>query len=97
MESVSSCEQCNSIARDLNRAYSEAWQGGSAQTQSTWAEFYRLIVGTDAEFEQAQARMPMAGARSQARINDALGKKFYHQSRTGHKVPWSFRIWMEMR
>jgi len=82
------CEECEAIARELGKAYADAWTSCDQASRDAWTATYSLIGGTEEDAERAEALVPAARFRHPLRINRALHRKFAHEARSAHKVSW---------
>jgi hypothetical protein len=88
MTNPASCDECEAIARELDEAYLEAWISSDQTTRDAWIATYKLIGGTEEDAARADELIPRARIRNPLRIRQALVKKFTHEARSRHKVPW---------
>jgi hypothetical protein len=86
MNNRSSCEECQAIARELGEAYAEAWNSADQASRDAWAATYNLIGGTENDAERAEELIPRARFRDPLPVNQALRRRFVHETRSGHKV-----------
>jgi hypothetical protein len=85
----SSCEECQSIARELNGAYAEA----HSQERPAAKALYALIGGTEEDAKRADqlvlsyAYQPASVLpRLPNRLGEAIRRRRRHTARTGHKL-----------
>lgn len=91
------CAECREIAEAIQTAYAEAWNSGTPEFRDTWQAVYRMIGGTEEDFERAEAllrqyRIQPPGpdlwlAQAHSPIGRALRRKLAHESFSGHKIP----------
>src|ERR1700756_627564 len=81
------CADCSAIARELAQAYKDTWKSSNSKSKAAWIATYRMIGGTEADVKLAEKLIPVASFQDPSPVQQALRKKWRHQSRTGHKVP----------
>lgn len=92
------CPECCEIAEEVQTAYAEAWASATPELRRAWQAVYRMIGGTEEDFERAEAllRPFKVGYRpgpdlwlppARSPIARALHRKLAHEAFTGHKIP----------
>jgi hypothetical protein len=89
MSDFVSCQECEAIVQELRDAYADAWSFSGQESKDAWVATYKMIGGTEEDATRAEDLAPAAQFREPLRINRAIHRKFAHEARSGHKVPWA--------
>jgi hypothetical protein len=92
--SNAACDECQMIAEEISEAYSAIHLelSSNPDAKEAWLARNKLIGGTEQDAAQAEALFFKGGTKSSERVRLAIGMKFLHEARTGHKVPASAEI-----
>jgi hypothetical protein len=88
MNNLTACNECTAIAQELREAYADAWDSSAQTSKDAWVATYEMIGGTEDDATRAEQLVREAHIPNAPRIKQALLKKFAHEARSGHKVPW---------
>ena len=99
MEIPLTCSECQAIVRELAEAYAEAWDAADPGTQQAWSACQKMIGGTEEDVQRAEELTRRIPPRANFDDQYLLGlqrtplfrawqKKYAHESRTRHTVPF---------
>ncbi|SPE43590.1 hypothetical protein SBA3_980017 [Candidatus Sulfopaludibacter sp. SbA3] len=87
------CEECRAILKDYWsawRAVTEEMRASHPGTEKEFAQVLRQarMMRTEDDVVLAEKVFPAVHLKSSAKVGLAIGRKFAHQARSGHKVDW---------
>ena len=83
------CNDCQIIAEEIRDAFSvmHLELSSDPDARDAWLARNKFIGGTEEDAVHAEALFSKGWIKSSERVRLAIGMKFLHEARSGHKVP----------
>ncbi|MGB6944260.1 MAG: hypothetical protein WBE37_17800 [Bryobacteraceae bacterium] len=89
---MTTCDECEIIGREIKESLAELKRHLDLTEQDRRLAVEALLGGTEADalrFEElVSGPLALEGAALSTRMNRAMGRKMWHETRSGHRIAW---------